>query len=147
MATLNGLPRSWDSFIQGICVIKKLIKFNRLWEECTQEEARLVSREENMGTSDDQALTNQAKKKEGKREDHCHRDPRNSKRIIDQEGTTQILDATHAMINATSQEIILEIKDHPRKTKRRGIMHILQKMMNLQAREQENILQVIKNMF
>ena len=34
MTTLNGLPRSWDSFIQGICARKKLVKFNRLWEEC-----------------------------------------------------------------------------------------------------------------
>ena len=23
MTTLNGLPRSWDSFIQGICAIKR----------------------------------------------------------------------------------------------------------------------------
>ena len=35
MTTLNGLPRSWDSFIQEICARKKLVKFNRLWEECT----------------------------------------------------------------------------------------------------------------
>ena len=33
VTTLNGLPRSWDSFIQGICARKKLIKFTRLWEE------------------------------------------------------------------------------------------------------------------
>ena len=38
MTTLNGLPRSWDSFIQGICARNKLVKFNRLWEECSQEE-------------------------------------------------------------------------------------------------------------
>ena len=37
MKTLNGLPRSWNFFIQGICARKKLIKFSRLWEECTQE--------------------------------------------------------------------------------------------------------------
>ena len=43
MTTLNGLPRSWDSFIQGICARKKLIKFSRLWEECSQEEARIVA--------------------------------------------------------------------------------------------------------
>ena len=76
MTTLNGLPRSWDSFIQEICAKKKLIKFNRLWEECTQEEARLVSREVKMGTSDDQALTVRAKKNEGKREDQSHRKPK-----------------------------------------------------------------------
>lgn len=34
MSTLNGLPRSWDSFIQGVCTRKKnLPKFNILWEE------------------------------------------------------------------------------------------------------------------
>ena len=35
MTTLNGLPKTWDSFIQGICARKKLVKFNRLWEECS----------------------------------------------------------------------------------------------------------------
>ena len=29
MTTLNGLPRSWDSFIQGICARRNLISFNR----------------------------------------------------------------------------------------------------------------------
>ena len=74
-------------------------------------------------------------------------DPRNSKRIIDHEGTIQILDATHVMRKATSQEIVPKTKDPPRRTRRRGIMHIVQKMMNLQAREKEKILQVMKNMF
>ena len=48
MTTLNGLPRSWDSFIQAICARKNLVKFNRLWEECSQEEARIAAREEKM---------------------------------------------------------------------------------------------------
>ena len=61
MTTLNGLPRSWDSFIQGICARKKLVKFNRLWEECSQEEARIAAREEKMG-SEDQALIVHSKK-------------------------------------------------------------------------------------
>ena len=61
MTTLNGLPRSWDSFIQGICARKKLVKFNRLWEECSQEEAQIEAREEKMG-SEDQALTVHSKK-------------------------------------------------------------------------------------
>ena len=34
MTTLNGLPRSWDSFIQGICARRKMISFNGLREEC-----------------------------------------------------------------------------------------------------------------
>ena len=32
MTTLNGLPSSWDSFIQGTYARNKLIKFSRLWE-------------------------------------------------------------------------------------------------------------------
>ena len=55
MTTLNGLPRSCDSFIQGIYARKKLVKFSRLWEECSQEEAHIAAREEKMG-SEDQAL-------------------------------------------------------------------------------------------
>ena len=43
ITTLNGLPRAWDSFIQGIYDRKKLAKFSRLWEECSQEEARIVA--------------------------------------------------------------------------------------------------------
>ena len=61
MTTLNGLPRSWDSFIQGICAIRKLINFSRLWEEFSQEEDQIVAREEKMG-NEDQALTTHTKK-------------------------------------------------------------------------------------
>ena len=43
MTTLNVLPRSWDSFIQGIYARKKLVKFSRLWEEFSQEEARIAA--------------------------------------------------------------------------------------------------------
>ena len=39
MTTMNGLPRSWDSFIQGIYARNKLVKFSRLWEKCSQEGA------------------------------------------------------------------------------------------------------------
>ena len=39
MTTLNGLPRSWVSFIQGICARTNLTTFNRLWEEYSQEES------------------------------------------------------------------------------------------------------------
>ena len=70
ITTLNGLPRSWDSFIQEICARKKLVKFNRLWEEFSQEEARIEDLEENMG-SEDQALT--VHSKSTKRRSHHHR--------------------------------------------------------------------------
>ena len=44
MSTLNGLPGSWESFIQGICSRRKITNFNTLWEDCTKEEARLATR-------------------------------------------------------------------------------------------------------
>ena len=44
MTTLNGLPRSWDSFIQGVCARRKVITFSRLWEEFSKEEAQIVAR-------------------------------------------------------------------------------------------------------
>ena len=52
---------------------KNLVNLNRLWEECTQEEAQLVSREEKMGVDDDQPLTAHTKKDRSKEEDHPHR--------------------------------------------------------------------------
>jgi hypothetical protein len=45
MKTLNGLTRPWDAFIQTICARKEKLQFDRLWEECVQEEARVVNRE------------------------------------------------------------------------------------------------------
>ena len=67
MTTLNGLPGTWDSFIQWIYARKKLVKSSRLWEDCSQEEAQIASREEKMG-SEYQALTFHSKK--GKRKPH-----------------------------------------------------------------------------
>ena len=67
MTTLNGLPISWDAFIQGIYARKKLVKLSRIWEEYSQEEAQIVAGEENMG-SEDQALTVHSKK--GRRNPH-----------------------------------------------------------------------------
>jgi hypothetical protein len=52
MTTLNDLPRSCDSFIQGICLRRRLIKFSTLWEYFTQKEARLVAREEKLRDDD-----------------------------------------------------------------------------------------------
>src|SRR5712692_4023164 len=52
MTILNGLPRSWDSFIQGICARKNLVKFSRLWEEYSQEEAWIAAQDEKMGSED-----------------------------------------------------------------------------------------------
>ena len=53
MNTLNTILREWDSFIRGICARRKLTKFNKLWEECVQEEERIVDREEKLNDNED----------------------------------------------------------------------------------------------
>ena len=45
MTTLNGLPPSWESFIQTISGRTKLPKFDKLWADCTQEETKVVARQ------------------------------------------------------------------------------------------------------
>ena len=57
MTTLNGLPRDWESFIWGIFSRRKLTKFQKLWEECVQEEERIEAKEEKINENEDQALT------------------------------------------------------------------------------------------
>ena len=73
--------------------------------------------------------------------------PKDSRRTIDKKWTIQILDAAHVMKKATLQNIVLETKDPQGQTNRRGIMLTLLKMMNQQTKEQEKILQMMKNMF
>ena len=67
MTTLNGLPKEWDSFIRGIHAIRKLIKLNKLWEECVQEEGRITDKEEKLNNNEDQSLTIHAKNEINKR--------------------------------------------------------------------------------
>ena len=82
MMTLNGLPRSWDSFIQGIYARRKLISFIQLREECTQEESQVVTREEKMGATKYQALTVHTRKNYKKKEkkENCHHNKKKDKK-------------------------------------------------------------------
>lgn len=41
MLATNGLPQTWESFIQGISGRVELPKFDRLRADCTQEGSRL----------------------------------------------------------------------------------------------------------
>ena len=50
ITTLNGLPPSWESFIQNISGRTKLPKFDKLWADCTQEETRIAARQRLHGT-------------------------------------------------------------------------------------------------
>jgi hypothetical protein len=45
LIALDGLTRPWDAFIQTVCARKEKIQFDRLWEECVQEEARVANQE------------------------------------------------------------------------------------------------------
>ena len=46
---LNGFSKSWEPFIMGICAREKLPKWERLWDDCIQEEARKESRSGKQG--------------------------------------------------------------------------------------------------
>jgi hypothetical protein len=43
MTTINGLPNSWESFIQGILCRRKLTKFSRLWEKIERNEDKVIT--------------------------------------------------------------------------------------------------------
>ena len=80
MTTLNGLLIPWDSFIEGICAIRKLISFSQLQEQCTQEEARIITREEKMGATKDQALTTHTRKSYKNKDNHHHKKKKDNKK-------------------------------------------------------------------
>jgi hypothetical protein len=85
MTTLNGLTRPWDAFIQTICARKEKLKFDNLWEECVQEEARVANREAVLLRDEDQALAAHAKGRKGKyhfqNETHFHKESHSPKRF------------------------------------------------------------------
>ena len=60
MTALNGLTRPWDSFIQTLCPRKESMKFDIVWEDCIQEEARIANRKDLL-REDDQALATHTK--------------------------------------------------------------------------------------
>ena len=83
MTTLNGIPPSWEYFIQTISGRTKLPNFDRLWENCTQEETRIAARQRLHGpqVEENQALITHAKKGKGtgrKFHKHKHQDRRPS---------------------------------------------------------------------
>jgi hypothetical protein len=66
--TLNELPSSWESFVQRICGWEELPKFDQLWTDCVQEEAKLLSKNKLQRPQDEgtQALAAHARKGKGK---------------------------------------------------------------------------------
>ena len=83
MTTLNGLPPSWESFIQTISGRTKLPKFDKLWAECTQEETRIAACQRLNGPQpkENQEFISHAKKGKGRGRKpyiHKHQDKRSS---------------------------------------------------------------------
>jgi hypothetical protein len=68
MLALNGLPSSWESYIQGISARSKLPKFDRLRADCIREESRLAARGigQSSTNEDIHVLATQSSKKKGK---------------------------------------------------------------------------------
>jgi hypothetical protein len=85
MTTLNGLKIPWDSFIQTICARKEKLQFDSLWEECVQEEARLVNREVVLLRDEYKYLATHAKggkkKSHFQKETHFHKEPHPPKKF------------------------------------------------------------------
>ena len=83
--TLNGLTIPWDVFIQTICARKEKFQFDSLWEECVQEEARVVNRETILLRDEYQSLANHSnggnKKSHFQKETHFHKESHLPKRF------------------------------------------------------------------
>ena len=59
---MNGVTRSWESFIQMMCAGKESMKFDVIWEDWIQEETRVTNREALL-KDDDQALATHTRKR------------------------------------------------------------------------------------
>jgi hypothetical protein len=42
---LNGLPKSWEPFVKGVCARENIPDWQRLWDDCIQEETQRSLRE------------------------------------------------------------------------------------------------------
>jgi hypothetical protein len=89
MAVVNGLTRPWDAFIQTICARKETLQFDSLWEQCVQEEARVVNQEAVLLRDEDQALVSHTKggkrRSHFKKETHPHKESHSPNKFIHKE--------------------------------------------------------------
>ena len=65
MTAMNSLTRALDAFIQTVCRRKEKSKFEEVWEECIQEEARVANRDELL-KENDHALAAHARRGKGR---------------------------------------------------------------------------------
>lgn len=68
MLALNGLPASWEGFIQGSSACSKLPKFDRLQIDCIQVESKLIARGDGQSPiNKDIHVLNSSSHKKGKK--------------------------------------------------------------------------------
>jgi hypothetical protein len=64
---LNGLPKSWEPFVKGVCARENIPDWQRLWDDCIQEETREESKGNKQGGSEENlALVSKTRKGKGK---------------------------------------------------------------------------------
>jgi hypothetical protein len=64
--TLNGFSKPWEPFVKGICAREKLPTFERLWDDCIQEETQEESKANRQEGDENLALVSQTRKGKGK---------------------------------------------------------------------------------
>ena len=67
---MNGLPSSWLSFVDGICACETLPTWERLWDDCIQNEIRKnqLGAAKPVEEDDNVALLARGKKGKGKKQ-------------------------------------------------------------------------------
>jgi hypothetical protein len=63
---LNGFLASWEPFVKGICTWENLLDFERLWDDCIQEETWMESKLDKRDGEENLALFGQSNKGKGK---------------------------------------------------------------------------------
>jgi hypothetical protein len=64
---MNGLRKSWEPFVKGVCAGENLPDWQRLWDDCIQEETREEFKSSKQGSSDENSvLVSKTRKGKGK---------------------------------------------------------------------------------
>ena len=64
---LNGLPKSWEPFVQRVCARENILDWKRLWDFCIEEETQEESKSNKQGGSEENlALVSKTRRGKGK---------------------------------------------------------------------------------
>ena len=113
-----------------------------MWEDCTQEEARLEARKEKIENNEDQALTTHARKGKNKKEVHCHKRFQKPHKGQDSHKDLSSFRCFICQKWDILQEIVPKQKTKIKPGSLKGIMPISQEKMNLIGKEQKKMIQM-----